>query len=104
MKVEYKHTIDGEKVSEQEFLRRSRARKKTGTPNLSRSNHWRKHESVALACQASQAKEFNELAKKAGITGVHYRESDGMCEITGGRAQMKMELRNRGIYNKDDYS
>ena len=103
MKYEFKYTLDGEKLSEAEFLKRSRARKTVGTPNMSRSDHWKKHESVALACHPSQAKEFNEKAKKAGLTGVHYRETDGMCMVES-PGQLKKELKHRGFHNRDSYS
>ncbi len=101
MKYEIKHTLDGERVSEKEFKRRSRAMKTEGVPNLSRSDHWRKHESFAMACHPSQVSEFNELAKKAG-TGVVYRP-DGMPVITG-KGMKRKEEKHRSMYNKDDYS
>jgi len=103
MTYEFKYTIDGEKVSEKEFLKLSRAQKNKGVPNLSRSDHWRQHESIGLACHPLQAKEFNERAKKAGLTGIHYRESDGMAIVTS-RGQMKKELKHRGFHNNDDIS
>ena len=58
-------------------------------------------ESITLACHPRQAKEFNEIVKRQGrAASVHYRESDGMCEITSRQARAE-ECKARQKFDGD---
>lgn len=71
------------------FSRRTRGSGRRGWPM----------KSIALACQRDQVAEFNEFAKKNGITGVHYH-ADGTCEISDAGQRNKL-LRARGLFDRD---
>ena len=64
-------------------------------------NVWRKPlESIGRGCHSTQAREMNRLVREKGITGVHYREKDGKCELTSRRGRAE-ELRRRGLCDLD---
>ena len=56
-------------------------------------------ESVALSCHPEQVEEFNDRAKREGLTGITYRP-DGMCEVTS-RKQRRDWMRVRGLHDQD---
>lgn len=55
--------------------------------------------SIAAGCHPSQAKEFNELARKHGLTGVYYNQR-GECEFSS-RRQRREWNEIRGLHDKD---
>lgn len=52
--------------------------------------------SYSLSCDPSQVKEFNENARKAGLTNVHY-DKDGTCHVPAFGRQRKELLKLRGL-------
>lgn len=53
--------------------------------------------SPSIGCHPSQAREFNALLKKHGVTGAEYSEKTGMCSITS-RTGEKDVMRILGIH------
>lgn len=62
-------------------------------------NPWRNFSSVGLACHPSQAKQFTEDARAAGLTGVHYDEK-GRARFSS-RGQRKKALKIAGLHDND---
>jgi len=73
-----------------------------GGPHLSRGDHWRKYRSISMGCHPSQVREFNERARKAGLTGVRYLPN-GTVECSS-KGQQKKWCRHLGVVNGDSNS
>ncbi len=58
-------------------------------------------ESLALSCHPSQVKEFNDNARRAGLTNVHY-EKDGTCIMPSFGKQRKGLLKLRGVIDRGE--
>lgn len=55
--------------------------------------------SISAGCHPKQAKEFNELAKSAGISGVYYNKR-GECEFSSRGARREWN-KFRGMRDND---
>lgn len=55
--------------------------------------------SKGMAVHPRQVEKFNSEARKAGVTGVHYRP-DG-CLVATSRSQRRAEMRRRGFIDRD---
>lgn len=56
--------------------------------------------SIGAGCHSSQAGEFNESARKAGISGVYYDPKTGKAHFSSRKAR-RLELARRGIHDRD---
>lgn len=56
--------------------------------------------SIAGGCHPSQAKAFNEIAKREGRAGVHYDETTGEATFAS-RAARNAELKRRNLLDGD---
>lgn len=74
--------------------RKKSDRETRGTPDYSQG-----YQSVALSVHSSQAKEFQEMANSAGLTGIKYDEK-GKCHIHS-RKHRKEFMKMRGMADFD---
>ncbi len=77
---------------------KQRAQKRKQTPFSKAYNKPLKSRSAG--CHTSQAAEFNEAARKAGLTGVYYDPKDGNAYFSS-RQQRRMEVNRRGLKDLD---
>lgn len=68
------HRIDGEEVTEEEFNRRSRAKRAKGGPAVSRA-YEQPLESIAASVHPEQVSEYRQFLQQRGIQGVEVREN-----------------------------
>lgn len=98
MTRKYEFRVNGKKVSLKTFRKYSPPH--SGTAGNCGGHAWRRPlHSEGLSCHPSQAEEFREKARKAGLTGVDY-DKDGNCSITT-RQQRKLLLKLRNGHDKD---
>ena len=91
------YRINGQQVSREKFLKRSKA---NGAPM--RSNTYRGHDpliSDGIGCMKSQVPEMRRVIEAHGIQGVRVRDS-GQLEITSRRGRAKL-LKVRGLVDAD---
>lgn len=100
MKVRKSFKIDGQEVSEQEYMRRRKARGVYSGVGGAYSEA-RPLESMAFGVHPKQVEAANAKIKEHGIPGVHYK-ADGHCVFTSRKAR-KLWLKANHFHDNNSY-
>lgn len=95
------YTIDGKDVTKREFDKTVRDKEAGSAESLSRSEHWKKHESIACGVHPSQVNEHREYLRQHGFTAVEVTNSGSIKFMDGDSKQRQEYLSRRGLA---DYS
>jgi hypothetical protein len=96
-----KYRINGKEVTERVWRRRKGVGFKPGQVSLGTVAYSgsKPLESLALSCHPDQVAEYNEAARKEGLTGISW-DARGRCSITS-RGDRKAWLRVQGLHDNE---